>query len=122
MLSVEKLELYYGDARALAEVSLEVAAGEIAVIVGANGAGKSSLLRAISGLEALRSGRVIYRDRDLTGADPRAVCELGIGHVAEGRQIFPSLTVEDNLELGALLPRARKHRQATLAEVYALFP
>jgi branched-chain amino acid transport system ATP-binding protein len=122
MLSVRDLDLYYGDAQALCGVSLEVPAGELVALVGANGAGKSSLIRAIAGMELPRSGTITFRDQDITGKDSHATANLGIGQVAEGRQVFPSLTVEDNLEVGALLPRARAKRKATMQEVFALFP
>ncbi|HEU0199463.1 MAG TPA: ABC transporter ATP-binding protein [Burkholderiaceae bacterium] len=122
MLRVENLDLYYGDAQALAGVSLEVPAGEIVAIVGANGAGKSSLIRTIAGIERARAGRILFKGQDVTRLPPHATCNLGIGQVAEGRQIFPSLTVADNLALGALLPRARARAKGTLAQVYALFP
>jgi branched-chain amino acid transport system ATP-binding protein len=122
LLAVEGLDLYYGDAQALAGVSLEVPAGEIVAIVGANGAGKSSLIRAIAGIERPRAGRIVFRGRDVGGLDSHQTCELGIGQVAEGRQVFPSLTVLENLEMGALVPRARAHASRTLADVYALFP
>jgi len=122
LLAVEGLDLYYGDAQALAGVSLAVSAGEIVAIVGANGAGKSSLIRAIAGIERPRGGRIRFRGREVGGLDSHQTCELGIGQVAEGRQVFPSLTVLENLEMGALLPRARAHAGRTLADVYALFP
>src|SRR5204863_5785816 len=88
----------------------------------ANGAGKSSLIRAIAGLEAPRAGSIWYRDRNITGRDSHFTCNLGIGQVAEGRQIFPSLTVEENLEVGAMVPRARSRAKQTMKEVFALFP
>jgi len=122
MLKVENLELYYGDAQALAGVSLEVARGDIVAIVGANGAGKSSLIRTIAGIERARRGRVVYEGRDITRLPSHRICDLGIGQVAEGRQVFPSLTVEENLEMGALLPRARGRARETLAEVLDMFP
>jgi branched-chain amino acid transport system ATP-binding protein len=122
MLSVQNIELYYGDAQALAGASLEVARGEIVALVGANGAGKSSLIRTIAGIEKPRAGRIVFCDRDVTGRDSSFTCNLGLGQVAEGRQIFPSLSVHENLELGAMLPRARSAAKKTLAEVYALFP
>ena len=122
MLSVRDLDLYYGDAQALAGVSLEVPAGELVALIGANGAGKSSLIRAIAGMELPRAGTISFRDQDVTGKDSHATANLGIGQVAEGRQVFPSLTVEDNLEVGALLPRARRKMKATMQEVFALFP
>src|ERR1700712_743483 len=122
LLQVEELELRYGDAIALSHVSLSVNAGEVVAIVGANGAGKSSLIRAIAGIEKPRAGKVLWRGQDITGRDSHETVGLGIGQVAEGRQIFPSLTVEENLEVGAMTPRARAHAKQTLAEVYGLFP
>jgi feruloyl-CoA synthase len=122
ILEVEKLDLYYGDAQALDAVSLSVAEGELVAIVGANGAGKSSLIRTIAGIESPRAGHIRLRGADITGEPSHRICNLGIGQVAEGRQIFPSLTVEENLEMGALVPRARAQMQATMGEVYALFP
>jgi branched-chain amino acid transport system ATP-binding protein len=122
LLAVESLDLYYGDAQALAGVSLEVPRGEIVAIVGANGAGKSSLIRTIAGIERPRAGRIRFGERDIAGLDSHRVCNLGIGQVAEGRQVFPSLSVEENLEMGAMLPRARGAAKRTMDEVFALFP
>jgi len=122
MLAVENLDLYYGDAQALSGVSLEVPQGEIVAIVGANGAGKSSLIRTIAGIEKARAGRVTFKGTDITRLASHRICDLGIGQVAEGRQVFPSLTVEENLEMGALLPRARAKAHATRDEVFAMFP
>ena len=122
LLAIEGLDLYYGDAQALAGVTLAVPAGEVVAIVGANGAGKTSLIRAIAGIEKPRAGRIRFRGREVSGLDSYATCDLGIGQVAEGRQVFPSLTVVENLEMGAMLPRARAKMGETLAEVCALFP
>jgi branched-chain amino acid transport system ATP-binding protein len=122
MLSVDGVDLFYGDAQALADVSLEVPDGSLAALVGANGAGKSSLIRAIAGMERPRAGKIMFRGRDITGNDPHATAGLGVGHVAEGRQIFPSLTVQENLEVGALLARARAKAKESMQEVFALFP
>jgi branched-chain amino acid transport system ATP-binding protein len=122
ILEVENLHLYYGDAQALDGVSLSAAEGELVAIVGANGAGKSSLIRTIAGIETPRAGRIRFRGADITGEPSHRVCNLGIGQVAEGRQVFPTLTVEENLEMGALVPRARSHMRQTLAEVFAMFP
>jgi branched-chain amino acid transport system ATP-binding protein len=121
-LSVEKLDLYYGDAQALSEVSLEVGKGEIVAIVGANGAGKSSLIRCVAGIERARSGEVIFKNETITGRESHEICNLGIGQVAEGRQVFPSLSVHDNLLMGAMLPRARAGAQKALQDVLAMFP
>jgi branched-chain amino acid transport system ATP-binding protein len=122
MLAIEKLDLYYGDAQALAGVSLEVPRGEIVAIVGANGAGKSSLIRTIAGIERPRAGRITFKGRDTTRLESHEICNLGIGQVAEGRQVFPTLSVEENLEMGGLLPRARAKARQALSEVYAMFP
>jgi len=122
MLEVRDLDLYYGDAQALDRVSLEVAQGEIAAIIGANGAGKSSLIRAIAGIEKPRAGRILFRGRDIMGWESYATCNLGIGQVAEGRQIFPSLTVQENLEMGAQLRRARDSTRQSMQQVFAMFP
>ena len=122
MLSVQNLDLFYGDAQALSDVSLEVPKGEIVAIIGANGAGKSSLIRAIAGIETPRSGKIFFEGKDLAGLESHRICDLGIGQVAEGRQVFPSLTVLENLQMGGLLPRARKSARRTLEEVLAMFP
>ncbi|MCZ7658436.1 MAG: ABC transporter ATP-binding protein [Xanthobacteraceae bacterium] len=122
MLRVENLDVFYGDAQALDDVSLEVAEGTIVAIVGANGAGKTSLIRTIAGMQAPARGRIRFRDRDIAGLPSHRVCNLGIGQVAEGRQVFPSLTVAENLDMGAMLPRARAARGENRARVFALFP
>jgi len=122
MLSVHNLDLFYGDAQALSQVSLEVPKGEIVAIVGANGAGKSSLIRSIAGIEKPRSGKIVFNNREIQNQESHVVCDLGIGQVAEGRQVFPSLSVEENLAMGALLPRARARAKDKLAEVYDMFP
>jgi branched-chain amino acid transport system ATP-binding protein len=122
LLEVENLDLYYGDAQALSEVSLSVEQGGIVAIVGANGAGKSSLIRTIAGIEKPRGGRVRFNGKDITGFESYDTCNLGIGQVAEGRQIFPTLSVTDNLEMGGLLPRARSRAAQTMDKVFAMFP
>ncbi len=122
LLCISDLDLYYGDAQALDRVSLDVGEGKIVAIIGANGAGKTSLIRAVAGIEKPRAGRIFFRGQDVTGFESFATCNLGIGQVAEGRQIFPSLSVLENLQVGAMLPRAREHAQRTFDEVYALFP
>jgi branched-chain amino acid transport system ATP-binding protein len=122
VLAVEALDLHYGDAQALEGVSLSVAEGSIVSIVGSNGAGKSSLIRTIAGIERPRRGSIRLRGREIAGLPSHVVCDLGVGQVAEGRQVFPSLTVRENLEMGGLLPRARAKARATLDEVFAMFP
>jgi branched-chain amino acid transport system ATP-binding protein len=122
LLQVEELDLFYGDAQALDAVSLDVAQGQIVAIVGANGAGKSSLIRTIQGIEKPRGGRISFDGQDITGWDSHRICDLGVGQVAEGRQIFPSLSVVDNLEMGAFVPRGRAKRRETLDRVMQMFP
>jgi len=122
ILAVENLHLFYGDAQALDDVSLSVAEGELVAIIGANGAGKSSLIRTIAGIEKPRSGRIRFRGGDITGLPSHRICELGIGQVAEGRQIFASLTVEENLDIGAMLSRARGRARETRERMYRMFP
>ncbi len=106
LLTVRDLCVYYGDAEALDQVSLEVGEGEIVAIVGANGAGKSSLISAIAGVVPPRSGSIHFDGAEIAGFPSYRTCNLGIGQVAEGRQIFPSLSVQENLAIGAMLPRA----------------
>lgn len=122
MLSVEKISVYYGDAQALDEVSLTVDEGTIVAIVGANGAGKSSLIRTIAGMHRPASGRITFQGNEIAGLPSHQVCNLGIGQVAEGRQIFPSLSVSENLDMGAMLPRARSMRERNRQRVLAMFP
>jgi branched-chain amino acid transport system ATP-binding protein len=122
MLRVEHLDAFYGDAQALSDVSITVDEGAIVAIVGANGAGKSTLIHAIAGMLPPASGRIVYRGQDVAGWASHRVCDLGIGQVAEGRQIFPTLTAAENLEMGAMLPRAHARRAANLDRVYAMFP
>ena len=122
MLTVENLEVSYGDVRALDGVSLEVAEGAIVAIVGANGAGKTTLIRTIAGMLRPAKGRIMLRDDNIGGLESHRVCNLGIGQVAEGRQVFPTLTVLENLEMGAMLPRARADQAQNLERMFALFP
>jgi len=122
MLTVETLDVFHGDAQALDGVSLEVAEGSIVAIVGANGAGKSSLIRTIAGMHRPARGRIVFRGRDIAGWPSHRVCDQGIGQVPEGRQVFPTLTVAENLAMGAMLPRARAARARNLERVLALFP
>ena len=120
MLTVSDLDLYYGDAQALDGVTLQVAAGQTTAIVGANGAGKTSLIRAISGILKPAHGSIRFKDREIAGLPSHVVCDLGIGQVAEGRQIFPTLSVRENLEMGAVI--RRDDVRARLTQVLGLFP
>jgi branched-chain amino acid transport system ATP-binding protein len=122
MLSVENLDVSYGDVRALDGVSLDIEEGAIVAIVGANGAGKSTLIRTIAGMQRPAQGRISFRGVDIAGLPSYRVCNLGIGQVAEGRQVFPTLSVDENLDLGAMLPRARSDRVKTRKRVLDLFP
>jgi branched-chain amino acid transport system ATP-binding protein len=122
MLRVENLDVFYGDAQALDRVSLEVEEGAIVAIVGANGAGKTSLIRTIAGMHKPYGGHIEFRGQAIGGLPSYRVCNLGVGQVAEGRQIFPTLTVAENLAMGAMLPRARASRGRNLDRVYAIFP
>jgi branched-chain amino acid transport system ATP-binding protein len=122
MLTVENIDVFYGDAQALDGVSLEVDEGAIVAIVGANGAGKTSLIRTIAGMNKPARGTIRYRGADIAGLPSYKVCNLGIGQVAEGRQVFPTLSVAENLDMGAMLPRAKAQRDANRERVLAMFP
>jgi branched-chain amino acid transport system ATP-binding protein len=122
MLRVENLDVFYGDVQALNGVSLDIEEGAIVAIVGANGAGKTTLIRALAGMQQRVRGNINYRGADITGWPSYRVCNLGIGQVAEGRQVFPTLTVAENLDIGAMLPRARAARVKNKDRVLALFP
>src|SRR3974390_911747 len=120
MLRVEDIDVFYGDAQALDRVSVEIGEGTIVAIVGANGAGKTSLIRTIAGMHRPARGRISFRATDITGWESHRIFNLGIVQVAEGRQIFPTLSVAENLEVGAMLSRARGQRAENLDRVYAL--
>jgi branched-chain amino acid transport system ATP-binding protein len=122
MLKVDAIDVFYGDAQALEGVSLDVAEGAIVAIVGANGAGKTSLIRTIAGMQRPRQGRILFRDQDITGWPSHRVCNTGVGQVAEGRQVFPTLTVAENLDMGAMVPRAQADRRRNRDRVLAIFP
>jgi branched-chain amino acid transport system ATP-binding protein len=122
VLALDGVAAGYGDVLAVRSISLEVAPGECVALIGANGAGKTTTLRAIAGLLPLRGGRILFEGRSLAGLTPREIVALGLAHVPEGRQVFASLTVLENLEMGARTPAARAARRETLDEVFALFP
>jgi branched-chain amino acid transport system ATP-binding protein len=117
LLKVEELQVAYGAVRALSGVSLEVAAGEVVAILGANGAGKSTLLRTISGLAPAARGRIVFDGEEITNCESQVAVRKGIVQVPEGRQLFPELTVEENLAIGAF---ARKDRQQARADIDAV--
>jgi branched-chain amino acid transport system ATP-binding protein len=122
LLRVEELEVFYGGIQALHGVSLEVRAGEIVTLIGANGAGKSTTLAAISGLVPPKRGRVVFEGKELTGLPAHQVARGGISLVPEGRRIFPNLSVRENLLLGAYVRTDRGQVQEDLREVFTLFP
>src|SRR5689334_20907292 len=119
LLRLDSVEAGYGDLVAVRDVSFEVRAGEVVALIGANGAGKTTTLRAITGLLPVRGGRIELDGQRIDGEPPSRIVRRGIAHVPEGRQLFPTLTVRENLELGA---RERATRAATLDTVFTLFP
>ena len=121
LLRVTHLAACYGDAQALWDVSLEAYPGELVVMVGANGAGKTTTLRAISGL-IRASGLIEFKGESIRGASSSRIVEMGIGHVPEGRALFPHMSIRDNLELGAYRPGPRRRRRPNLERVFSLFP
>ena len=122
MLELEGIDAGYGGFQALFGVSMTVKAGEAVAVIGANGAGKTTLLRVISGLLAPTAGRMTMEGRDLLKLAPHKIIETGIAHVPEGRRLFPRLSVEDNLKMGAFIPSARKRFNERRDYVYTLFP
>ncbi len=122
LLDVRNVDVFYGDAQALWGVSFQVEKGTITSIVGANGAGKTTIMKTISGLLIPKSGTITFEGRDITREEPHKRVEMGIAHVPEGRQLFPRLTVMENLRAAAYTRRAREKFQDTLEEVFNLFP
>lgn len=122
MLLVEDLQVYYGGIHALKGVSLEVNQGEIVTLIGANGAGKSTTLRTISGLIKAKSGKVIFRGEPIDNVPAHLIVKRGLSHVPEGRKIFANLTVRDNLEMGAYLRSDKDGIKEDLEKVFKLFP
>lgn len=120
MLSVKDLNVCYGAIHAIHDVSLEVHDGEIVSLIGANGAGKTTILHTITGLKKAKSGSVTYNDADLLKTDPSKIITLGVAHVPEGRHIFPGMTVEENLEMGAYI--RKDDLSASIKEIYERFP
>src|SRR4051812_26765373 len=122
LLAIENLSVAYGDLYAVREVSFALDEHAVFVLLGANGAGKTSILRAISGLIRSRAGSITAAGRSLLGLSPHQVARAGISHVPEGRRIFPHLTVEENLTVSFLAERAPVNIADALAAVFALFP
>ena len=122
LLEVKGLDVLYGDVPALRDLSIHVEKGTIVALVGANGAGKTTLLRTISGMIHPRKGDILFSGASLVKIKPEKVVDLGISHVPEGRRLFVSLTVMENLELGAYTNRARPHFEKSLERAFNLFP
>ena len=122
MLQIDGLEAFYGRVRALANVTLSVDTGEVVALIGSNGAGKTTTLRTISGLVHAARGRVSFAGQDVTGVPAAKRVELGIGHVPEGRRLFPRMSVQDNLTLGAYTRNDRDEIEKDRERVFQLFP
>jgi branched-chain amino acid transport system ATP-binding protein len=122
MLKVEDIHTYYGNIQALKGISLEVEKGEIICLIGANGAGKSTTLMSICGIEPPRRGRITLDGRDITGASTHEIVAMGMSQVPEGRRIFPQLTVLENLDMGAYLRSDKEEKKRDLDYVFELFP
>jgi branched-chain amino acid transport system ATP-binding protein len=122
LLEIKDMTVYYGKSMAVQDVSLEVAEGTVVSIIGANGAGKSTILRALSGLVASTSGEIMFKGNRINGRETTEIVRLGISLVPEGRQLFPYLSVLSNLKLGATLRKDKDGISHSLEEVYKLFP
>ena len=122
MLEIRNLAVFYGDVQVIWEVSFEVKQGEIVALIGANGAGKSTILKAISGILRPKKGEILFEGKPIYKVDPYKLIELGIVHVPEARRLFVEMTVEENLDMGSLRGGARPRREETKAMVYGLLP
>ena len=122
LLQIDAIDVFYGPAQALWGVSLSVEKGQVAALIGANGAGKTTTLKALCGLIPLAAGHVTYDGQVISGLPVHRIMDLGISLIPEGRQLFPKMTVEENLTIGSYLPRTKPQRQTNLERVYHLFP
>ena len=122
MLRLEAVRCAYGKVEALKGVSLEVRAGELVTLIGANGAGKSTTLKAISGLVHPKAGRILFEDTEITHRTPEEILRLGVAHCPEGRRVFPQMTVTENLEMGAYVRRAGRDVAADMEAIFGHFP
>ncbi|MBB5346479.1 ABC transporter ATP-binding protein [Desulfoprunum benzoelyticum] len=122
MLKLENIQAGYGNILAIKDIDLEINEGEIITLIGANGAGKSTTLMTISGIVPSRSGRILFDDREIQRKEPDEIVRLGICQVPEGRHIFPELTVQENLDMGAFLRRDKKEIKRDIDYVFSLFP
>jgi branched-chain amino acid transport system ATP-binding protein len=122
MLRVENIDVFYGDLQVLWDVSFEVRSGETVALVGANGAGKSTIIKTISGLNRPANGSISFQDQSLDQTPAHRIIEHGIAHVPEGRRLFTEMTVRENLIMGSLSPEAKARREETMEWVFGLFP
>jgi branched-chain amino acid transport system ATP-binding protein len=122
LLTINSIDVFYGPAQALWGVSLSVDQGQVACVVGANGAGKTTTLKALCGVIPLAGGSVTYSGRAISGLPVHRIMDFGISLVPEGRQLFPNMTVEENLTIGSYLKRTKAQRRANLERVYQIFP
>ncbi len=122
MLRVDGIDVFYGDLQALRGVGFEAAEREVVSVIGSNGAGKSTTLKTVSGILRPRKGTIEFEGENISRASTTRIVEMGISHIPEGRQLFPTMTVEENLEMGAQFPHTKKVRKETMAEVFAFFP
>ena len=122
MLEVKDLYVNYGAVEAIKGISFTVQPGEIVTLIGANGAGKTTTLHTISGLVKAKSGSITYNGTDLQKIDPSKIISLGIAHVPEGRHVFPEMTVEENLQMGAFISKNKEETAAAMQDVYEKFP
>ena len=122
MLRIDGIDVFYGDLQALRGVGLEAGKGEIVSVIGSNGAGKSTTLKTVSGILRPRKGTIEFDGENISRASTTRIVEMGISHIPEGRQLFPTMTVEENLEMGAQFPHMKKARQETMTEIFGFFP
>ena len=122
MLKIRDLSVHYGKIKAVRQIDMDIAQGEIVSLIGANGAGKSTTLRALSGLVKAAGGSVEFEGKDITGWSAKAIVEAGISHCPEGRQIFPRMTVMENLELGAYTRKDTKNLSVEYDKIFEYFP
>ena len=122
MLRVDGIDVFYGDLQALRGISFEAAEREVVSVIGSNGAGKSTTLKTVSGILRPRKGTIEFDGENISRASTSRIVEMGISHIPEGRQLFPTMTVEENLEMGAQFPHMKKVRRETMEEVFGFFP
>ena len=122
MLSIENLNAYYGQAHVLKDVSINVNKGEVVVMLGPNGHGKSTLLKSLCGMVDSRKGKIFYKDQDIIKFSSEKIVNMGITYIAENRELFPYMSVMENLKLGAYSKNARKYEKENLERVFSLFP